>query len=142
MGNNVPQYIHTSHAAAKVKKAEFDARVDVIKDSQTCDWKALQSDVAELKIATNDLMRRTISKLKKPNRSVRPQRPGQKGKPGKPSPEGKPFELLASPHWRLRPIRRRLRLVIRHTLRAPSVVSPRWLTTSGCSCGRSLLSDR
>ena len=59
-GDNVPQYIHTSHAATKVKKAEFHARLDIIKDSQTCDWKVLQSDVADLKSTTKDLMRRTV----------------------------------------------------------------------------------
>ena len=57
---NVPQYIHTTHAAAVVKKTEFDARVEIIKESQTCDWKALQRDVAELSNGTKDLVRRTI----------------------------------------------------------------------------------
>ena len=46
-GEKVPQYIHTSHAAAQNKEAEFDARVELIKESQACDWKGLQSDVTD-----------------------------------------------------------------------------------------------
>ena len=87
-GMNVPQYIHTSHAAAVVKKTEFDARVEIIKDSQTCDWKALQSDVAELNSATKDLVRRTILQGQEAQSLGAKPKPRAKGK-GKAKPKGK-----------------------------------------------------
>ena len=59
-GENVPQYIHAAHAAARVKKQEFDAKVEIIKESQACEWKVLQSDVTELKDEAKDLLRRTV----------------------------------------------------------------------------------
>ena len=88
MGENVPQYIHTAHAAAQVKKAEFDARVEIIKESHTCDWKALQSDVAELNSATKDLVRRTILQGQEAQSLGAKPKPRAKGK-GKAKPKGK-----------------------------------------------------
>ena len=57
---NVPQYIHAAHAAARVKKHEFDTDVEIIKESQACEWKVLQSDVAQLKDEAKDFLRRTV----------------------------------------------------------------------------------
>ena len=87
-GMNVPQYIHTSHAAAVVKKTEFDARVEIIKESHTCDWKALQSDVAELNSATKDLVRRTILQGQEAQSLGAKPKPRAKGKE-KAKPKGK-----------------------------------------------------
>ena len=80
LGDNVPQYIHTSHAAAKVKKAEFHARLDIIKDSQTCDWKVLQSDVADIKSTTRDVMRRTVLQAQEAQSLGATPTPKKKGK--------------------------------------------------------------
>ena len=63
--------------------------MEIIKESQTCDWKALQTDVAELKIATKDLMRRTILQAQETQSLGVVPKPKAKGKTKKTKPERK-----------------------------------------------------
>ena len=58
---NVPKYIHDAHEAILVSKAEFDATVELIKESHLGEWKSVQADVSALKDAAKDLLRRTLS---------------------------------------------------------------------------------